>query len=150
MQRLYLIAFFIIGQGLFATAQTSITADILVQTVSYKGDTVKNVNKLISIDKFGVTSIIPIGRTKDAEFGLRIEILKSNLLNDDVFIVGRAYYIKEGKQWKLIYNTEHSARPFKYLKSNGKKSDDDMLIAGESSGEYDFEVELWERYYLKK
>jgi hypothetical protein len=110
-----------------AIGQTkSFYGEIHIECVIYKGDTLKfDTPKIISFSKLGSTSIISLGKVRQAEFAIQYELLKSSIGTSEYFMLGKCFFIKTPKGWdeiarfsydNIIFNDE--ARPSEILNKN--------------------------------
>jgi hypothetical protein len=112
-----------------------------------------------------MTSIIEIGRIADNFFGVQIELLQSKLGQDDRFIAGRVYYIRNGKKsdWEKLLTPIHQRVNMDDLKNRVKEEvrqkqireekDEDireMYLATNSDTTDDFGVYYYNYFYIKK
>ena len=75
-------------------------------SLQYKKDTIKfNYPQVITLKELGCTPIINLGISTDNEYGVRLELLKSNIGLQDDIILAKCFFIKNGDSWKEIYKS---------------------------------------------
>ncbi|MCW3073444.1 MAG: hypothetical protein JWP69_513 [Flaviaesturariibacter sp.] len=150
MQRLLLLllSFFIYT---VATAQShSFVVDIEVSFLKYKTDSVQFTRpKMISINTSGCTEVFSLGSSRRYEFGMRVEILASQLTGVEKFLVGKIYYVKNGTEWKEVMKIEHAEWE---LKPIAKREKIDGFPMGGASTDYPelCDIRLNDSYYIVK
>lgn len=113
--------------ALTSSGQTkSFYGEIHIECFIYKGDTLKfDTPKIIPFSKVGSTSIISLGRVKQAEYAIQYELLKSNIGTSEYYMLGKCFFIKTSKGWNeigrfsydnIIFNEE--PRPSEILNQN--------------------------------
>ena len=132
------------------TSQSKYTIDIYVGFLRYFDDSIQfDSPKLITTTTNGLTSIVSLGRTKNYEFGIKIEILKSKFYDTSNYIVGKAYYVKKDDKWEEILKFCHSPEIFGSLKERSKFIEPKYVWGGGSTLEpITYEVRQNDYYYV--
>ena len=112
--------------------------DLRIKKIVYLDDSlVYDIPKTFESTTTQVTPIIEIGTLGDNIFGVQIELLKSELGDDDRFIAGRVYYVKKGKtsDWESVLTSIHQRVRVDELKSRIKEEDRQKTIREEKDDE---------------
>ncbi|MEO7924311.1 MAG: hypothetical protein ABIR30_11595 [Chitinophagaceae bacterium] len=142
------IAFFF---SLKAEAQTkSVASEIHINSLAYKGDTIKfSSPKIVSLNKLGCSDILTIGKFLNLEFGIQIETLISRIGQAERLVVGIVFYLKKGKEWEQIVQPQYSEELFNILE-NGKNNNTYEMGYGGGSWDEEFYIDYRYRYTLIK
>lgn len=129
--------------------QSKFTIDIYVGYLKYFDDSIQfDSPNHITTTTNGLTNIISLGKTKNYEFGIRIEILKSNFYDTLKYIVGKAYYIRKAGKWEEILNFSHSPEMIGSIKERSKFIPPKYIWGGGSTIEpITYEVRQNDYYY---
>jgi hypothetical protein len=136
-----LIGFFYLSNNTFSQ-KNKYTIDIRVGELRYEKDSVSFTSTpLITTVTDGITPIFPIGKSKNYEYGMKIEFLKSQFFPEYKYIVGTGYYIKRNGKWEEI--TSYFRPEDVYRFSERKKyNNNDNLLAGVSGEDPYYEIRI--------
>lgn len=77
-----------------------------ITNFQYKNDTIRfSFPAVFTLKELGCTPIEYLGPFGKNEYGVKLELLKSNVGLNDELILGKCFYIKEGDSWKEIYKS---------------------------------------------
>jgi hypothetical protein len=146
MKKILLLPAFLFAFTYTIGQNTNFVIDIEVGYLRFKNDAVQfKTPKNFSINTSGCTEIFSLGKTREYEFGMRVEILASTLTGVKKYLVGKVYYIKHDKGWQEIMKIEHRELEIRPLASREKT--DMFITGGVSSDDPDFDVRLNDNYY---
>ena len=128
------------------------TIDFYVGYLRYQSDSIELESpKLITTTTSGLTDIIHLGKTKNFEFGIKVEILKSKLKGKLGFIVGKTYYVKKSLAWEKILEFCHAEETINDFKERVKFDPPQYAIGGGSTLEpIVYEVRQNDYYYISR
>jgi len=144
---IFLFAFFL---GTFANAQTkSVMAEIHFDMIVYKGDTLKlDPPKIFSVNKTGASEIDSIGKIKNTELAVQIEMWISSLGGIKRLVVGKVFYTRKGNDWEQYSGPSYHEESYNIIK-NGKNNHAYQPGYGNASfGEDEFEISFRELYTI--
>jgi len=147
MQRILLLSTFLFAYVWAFGQNMKFAIDLEVGYLRFKNDSVQfKTPKNFSITTSGCSEIFSLGKSRQYEFGMRVEILVSKITGDEKCLVGKVYYVKNDNQWQEIMKIEHrelEVRPF------AQRERTDMFIMGGGSIDYPdaFDVRLNDNYY---
>jgi hypothetical protein len=125
------------------------TIDFKIKSFSYKGESVVfDQPSLVTMNTNGCTEIVTLGTTKSYEFGVKLEILKSDFYEPNSYVVAKAFYVKSGNEWQEISKFNHASRSVESISERQSKKSDGIGYGSYSVGDPKyFEIELKEYYY---
>jgi hypothetical protein len=136
----------------FLNAQTrSILTEIHINEFAYKEDTLKlSTPKLISINKFGCSDIISLGRIKTKEFAIQIESFISQLGKSERLVIGKLFYVKKLSAWEKLSEPEYIEVDYNTQVNGKSNSKYDFAFSAYSDGNAEFYIAYLERHTLIK
>jgi hypothetical protein len=147
MRNILLLPAFLLTYSTGFAQHPRFVIDIEVGYLQFKNDSVKfKTPKVFSINTSGCTEIFSLGKSRQYEFGMRIEILASRLTGDEKYLVGKAYYIRKDDQWQEVMKIEHSEIELRPVARRERTFGSTM---GGASTDYPdlFDVRLNDSYY---
>ena len=150
MQRILFLLLSFFSHTVAVAQAHSFVVDIEVGFLKYKKDSVQfQQPKMISVSTSGCTDIFSLGKSRRYEFGMRVEILASQLTGVEKFLVGKIYYVKSGTEWKEVMKVEHDEWELKPIAKREKIGGPPM---GGASTDYPelCDIRLNDSYYIVK
>jgi hypothetical protein len=108
--------------------------------LQYKNDTINlEFPKVITLKEFGCTPITHLGYFGKNQYGVKLEILKSNVGLKEEFILAKCFYIKEGDIWKEIFKSASLQREVIFREPREVSNDKDWSRGSEGgNNEFNF------------
>ena len=102
----------------------------------YKKDTIRfEFPQIITIKQFGSTPIIPLWTYSKNNYGVKFELIKTNVGLENDIILAKCFYIKDGDSWKEIYKSANLQQGIFIVNPCDFTKDADWTKGGEGGGE---------------
>lgn len=149
MRKLVLVIFFLFSAVYSFTQTDSIYAKLEITSVSINEHrSFIDTSIIITLEKFGHTDIISLGKIDTIEVGFQFELLKSYLGEKPIIIKGIAFFIKKDGKWQLHFNPTFRVPECKTISDRSAMSENDFGHAG--VGIKDLQIEFKEVCYVLK
>ena len=84
---------------------------------------------ILTLEKIGRTEIISVGKIDSTEIGFQWELLKSRLGNTEIYVSGKAYYLKKDGKWQMHHQPTYQAAEFKVVSTKPSTMPEDYGMA---------------------
>ena len=101
---------------------------------------------IITLDKLGHSDIISLGEIDGTEIGIQVELITSQLGDSNIFVIGKAFYLKKDGRWQMHFQPSYQTAAFKIVSSKPSKMPEDYGEA--STGIQDLQVNYKEHYFI--
>ncbi len=101
---------------------------------------------ILTLEKFGHSEIINLGKIDSMEIGLQLEVFKSRLGDTDLLVIGKAYYFKKDGKWQMHSRPTYQSPEFKIVSVKPLKMPDDYGMS--TTTIQGLQVEYKEHYFI--
>lgn len=149
MRKFPLVIFFLLTAVHSFTQTDSIFAKIEITSVSINEHrSWIDTSIIITLEKFGHTDIISLGKIDSIEIGFQFELLKSYLGEKTIIMNGIAFFTKKDGKWQMHFNPTYRVPECKTVSNRSAISENDFGHAG--LGMQDLQIEFKEVCYILK
>ena len=128
----------------------SIYATLEIKSVSWEEHrTWIDTSIVLTLEKLGRTEIISLGKIDSTEIGFQWELLTSRLGQTEIFVNGKAYYLKRDGKWQLHQRPTYSAVEFKTVSTKPLTIPEDYYLGGATTIQ-GLQIDYKEYYFIIK
>ena len=80
---------------------------------------------IVTLDKFGHSEIISLGKIDTLEIGFQLEVFKSRLGETDILVSGKAFYFRKDGKWQMHFRPTYQCPELKIVSSRPSTISDD-------------------------
>lgn len=151
MKKLLLCTFLSFVATPLFSQDTRFLVDVHVSFLKYRGDSIElSTPRLITVNTDKCSEIFSLGKVKEHELGMQVEILSSELGRIPGYVIGQAFYIKRYNRWELITRFDHAEKTVTPIAERPEPGDTSPSRSEISADDYDFKVMFNDDYYLRK
>jgi len=149
MRKLLMVIFFLLTAVYSFSQPDSIYAKVQITSISMTEhrewiDT----SIVITLQKFGCSDIVRMGKIDEIEIGFQFELFKSNLGEKNSIQLGIAFFTKEGGKWKMYYEPTYRSTEYKIIGDKSGVSEKDITHVG--TGMQGLQVDYQTQVYIIK
>jgi hypothetical protein len=101
---------------------------------------------ILTLEKFGHSEIINLGKIDSLEVGFQLEVSKSRLGDTDLLVIGKAFYFKKDGKWQMHSRPMYQSPEFKIASVKPPKMPDDYGMGATTI--QGLQVEYKEHYFI--
>jgi hypothetical protein len=129
-------------------AKIEITSFFLNEQPSFVDTSIVDTSIVVTLEKFGRTSIIKLGVIDTTGVGFQLELLKSHLGEKEIMLNGIALFTYKNGKWEMYANPTYQFSNYKTISDKSLISEKDVVHA--SLAIQGLQVDYKQLYYVIK